>query len=166
MFDPVPISIKGGFWRNLIPPAELDRRRDYEYLRQHPSALLRFALEDLDTALATGKYDFWFGTWHSPRGDGKVAICVAGARMAVTLEANPDARLHPSNFSHVENALLRAISLFSDGDVSTAFYLLRTQRRGPRPLNKPDLGYFAYRDLETWRRGIETLITELEAAGY
>lgn len=69
-------------------------------LPHKPSAPLRLALDDLEKAARDPRYEVNMGAWHDPMDDeaGKCAVCLAGAAMAGTLGADPDAYFAPEDF--------------------------------------------------------------------
>lgn len=58
------------------------------------SDLLDLAVTDAERAEADPRYELRMGTWHRPSGS-KCLVCMAGAVMAFTLDADPARHLEP-----------------------------------------------------------------------
>lgn len=67
------------------------------------SALIRIALKDLEKVERSRIYEVAMGDWHHPLGDGKCAVCFAGAVMAKTCRFKKNDYVYPRRSSMGEN---------------------------------------------------------------
>ena len=81
-----------------------------------PSDLILLALEDLEMAEQNKKYRVSMERWHFPMEDQPCSVCLAGAVMAMSLDANPAKDYIPCDFDH-EGDKLRALNEFRIGEV-------------------------------------------------
>ena len=72
-------------------------------LPDQPSELLKLALNDLIQVENDPRYDINMGEWHYPR-ETACSVCLAGAVMAGTLDADPGEELSPEDFEQSNDA--------------------------------------------------------------
>ncbi len=90
------------------------------------SALIRVALADLRKCEEDPKYVIFMEDWHVPQDNGVCAVCLAGAVMAKSLNADVRYRLLPLDFiGPVISNKLRALNDARLGDVGAALCNLR-----------------------------------------
>ena len=134
------------------------------------SDLLEIAQRDLKQIEKDPRYLVRMGTWHSAARDGKCAVCLAGAVMAVSLEIPHGTKVRPfdrSHFSQRSWRKLEAINYARSGDISAALtsldYALNTTSTVPRGLDR-DL--ILYIESQTdFHVSIKVLIKNLRAEG-
>lgn len=131
------------------------------------SALIRHGLDCLDVILTKPElYTVDMDKWHAGFPPSKkvpvpapTRVCLAGAVMAVTLGADPQANLAPSDFPGHWGPL-RALNWVQGGYVHSAGEALAVEIRGfdrPLPEYRPDPAGF--------RTGLLGLADELQQAG-
>ncbi len=81
-----------------------------------PSALIRVALEDLETCEQDPHYKIYMNDWHSTFGD-QCDVCLAGAVMAQSLGAPRNCDLTPVGFTAEVETRLFALDSFRKGYV-------------------------------------------------
>ena len=69
-------------------------------LPEKPSAFLRHAVSDLKKCEDDPNYRVTMYNFHSPNMDGRVFVCLAGAVMAKSLNANPYRWMTPGDFEY------------------------------------------------------------------
>jgi hypothetical protein len=88
------------------------------------SGLLRVAVRDARLVQKDPAYRLDMGTWHSPTGNERCSVCLAGAVMAKTLERPADENAVPCDFDGVLAQKLRLIDDMRCGSVMRAHCLL------------------------------------------
>lgn len=139
-------------------------------LPDRPSELIEVALRDLEAVERRNDlYVVDMGVWHSwdmtPRGDGegpRCSVCLAGAVMAQTLGADPEADLDPMDFE-LEHAKLSALNAFRVGDITGGLHRLGLMREGvPVDRNVPPY----YRNSgEQFKAAMREMVAELREDG-
>ena len=84
-----------------------------------PSALIRAALLDLRACEADPLYSIYMYDWHTPRMN-VCYVCLAGAVMAKSLQADVGVHTLPCNYGPDLNDKLNALNELRVGDVSLA----------------------------------------------
>lgn len=81
--------------------------------------LLQLALDDLKKVENDDKYSICMDLWHFPI-DGVCEVCLAGAVMAKTLEADTMSQFHPSQFGSKLSCKLKALNFLRIGQMGLA----------------------------------------------
>lgn len=92
------------------------------------SGLIEVALKDLSAVeRMKSKYVVNMGTWHAYADDtyGKCSVCLAGSVMAKTLKCAPEQSLAPYDLGSPVNKKLQVINELREGNVLSAFKLLK-----------------------------------------
>lgn len=127
------------------------------------SALIRVSVGDLDKVLADRKYDIDMNGWHYPTGDGKCAVCLAGAVIAKTFDRLPSADVDPDDFGSDDRMRLFALNHVRVGDVAGA---LDQMGVGWRPLWSTEVPpHDAYAGGPLFRSWLLDLANRLEEKG-
>lgn len=90
-----------------------------EKLSTHLPTAIRQSIEDLRACRKDDRYELNMIRWHIPNGNGKCAVCLAGAVMAKRLNSLPDHETHPIDFSYISEEPHRAVNdmLFALNDI-------------------------------------------------
>ena len=101
-----------------------------------PSALIRVALTDLQVIQKNPAYNIKMSMWHMTLVDDEETICqvcLAGAVMANTLNADITRDMSPQDYSRVDARKLDALDDFRNGHVGRAFKVLNIPRHPTIP---------------------------------
>ena len=95
-------------------------------LPDRPSELLRLAVNDLEKAERSPKYEIEMGHWHFPLDDDLCTVCMAGAVMAFTLDVPHDEEyaVLSRSFDADTRGKLHALDDFRRGYVGDALRIL------------------------------------------
>lgn len=91
-------------------------------LPNKPSQLIDLAIDDLEKVENSERYRVNMSEWHTPY-DETCHVCLAGAVMAMELQADPLDELCPEDFEQLDGALL-ALDQFRRGLVGEGLQLL------------------------------------------
>lgn len=150
-------------------------RHNTEYLRTHPSVLIRLTLDDLRKVEADKRYVVKMDKWHEPQKPWamfpawaqptKCFVCFAGARMAMTLGipigrfAAPMAETVGSG----ESTLLQALDVLRLGAVLHFLIVLGLEVTGHEPkFHVPNYSY----NREGFHQSMHKIADYLETVGY
>lgn len=95
-----------------------------------PSRLIRLALLDLQATERDARYTIDMHAWHVPADeadeydDKRCHVCLAGAVIAQSFEARPNAYVMPSELGYEANACLTALNAFRTGDIGKGLWHL------------------------------------------
>lgn len=128
-----------------------------------PSALIRLALDDLRKCETSAKYWINMGEWHGPNdGDHEVCdVCLAGAVMAQSLDADSRAYTTPGEFGN-NSKKLTALDSFRAGSVHEG---LQIMGREQSPLPDFLIPEYFEDDSEPFHEAMEMLADKLERVG-
>lgn len=115
------------------------------------SELLSVALDDLEATERDPRYVIDMDDWHCPEA-GKCAVCLAGAVMAKTFDADPERYLVPGEVTGDDSRELRALDALRGGYVQDAANLLGLD---------VDLGEFEYVEVTTYESDATAFKQEL-----
>lgn len=94
------------------------------------SALILVALEDLEKAEASSRYNISMAIWHLPKQDRPCGVCLAGSVMAFSLGADPNEPCTPSDYSSRIEDKLCALNMVRSGQLSAALEYMEQGGRG------------------------------------
>ena len=88
-----------------------------------PRELIHLAIDDLEKTEGDGRYTIGMHSWHTPVKD-NCRVCLAGAVMAQTLNADPGHLHYPCDYQNEHDTTisyrLEALDEFRRGDISLA----------------------------------------------
>jgi hypothetical protein len=86
------------------------------------SALIRVALDDEARAHKSKQYEMFMGVWHRPLPSelNKCQVCLAGAVMAFTMNADPRSDVSPSTYSTPDRRKLSSLDSVRQGHMIEA----------------------------------------------